>query len=56
MLVYNTLLGAVSMAALGALQTDSHLILILMLLLGGCVRSMQFISLNVIAYTEVGQR
>ena len=55
-LVYNTLLGAVSMAALGALQIDPHLILILMLLLGGCVRSMQFTSLNAIAYAEIDQK
>jgi hypothetical protein len=56
-LVYNTLLGALSMAAFGVLKADSpHIFIILMLLLGGCVRSMQFTSLNAIAYAEIDQR
>lgn len=56
-LIYNTALGALSMAAFGALQIDTpHVVVILMLLLGGCVRSMQFTSLNAIAYAEIDQR
>ncbi|WP_038491517.1 MFS transporter [Collimonas arenae] len=56
-LVYNTLLGALSMAAFGVLKADtSHIVIILMLLLGGCVRSMQFTSLNAIAYAEIDQQ
>ena len=53
-LIYNTLLGAASMAAFGALAADTpHVLVGALLLIGGCVRSMQFTSLNAIAYADI---
>lgn len=53
-LIYNTLFGAASMAAFGALTADTpHVIVGALLLLGGCIRSMQFTSLNAIAYADI---
>ncbi len=55
-LVYNTLLGAASMAAFGLLTADSpHAMVMALLLIGGCLRSMQFTSLNAIAYADIEQ-
>ncbi|MFC5473460.1 MFS transporter [Paraherbaspirillum soli] len=56
-LVYNTMLGAMSIAAYGALNADTpHMLTLCLLLLGGCIRSMQFTSLNAIAYAEIDQQ
>ena len=53
-LIYNTLFGAASMAAFGALTADTpHIIVGALLLLGGCIRSMQFTSINAIAYADI---
>jgi len=56
-LIYNTMFGAASMAAFGALTADSpHAIVFALLLLGGCIRSMQFTSLNAIAYADIDKQ
>jgi EmrB/QacA subfamily drug resistance transporter len=53
-LVVNTVLGAASIAACGFFQaTTSVAVILVVLLLGGFVRSLQFTALNVIAYADL---
>ncbi len=50
----NALIGAASMIAYGLFRADTpHWLILGVLLLGGCFRSLQFTSLNAISYAEV---
>lgn len=50
----NALIGAASMIVYGAFRADTpHWLIIGILILGGCFRSLQFTSLNAISYAEV---
>jgi len=53
-LAYNALLSAVSVAVMALFTAKtSHLLIFLVLMLGGCVRSLQFTSLNAITYADI---
>lgn len=53
-LIFNTLLAGVSLAAMGAFTAHTaHLIIIGVLLIGGCFRSLQFTSLNALSYADI---
>jgi EmrB/QacA subfamily drug resistance transporter len=53
-LAYNALLSAASVAVMALFTARTpHLIIFLVLLLGGCVRSLQFTSLNAITYADI---
>ncbi len=55
-LIFNAGLGALSVAALGFFTASTpHLLLMAIVLIGGCVRSLQFTSLNAIAYADIGK-
>jgi len=51
------LLAALVMAACALFQaTTPHIVITIVLLVGGCTRSLQFTSLNAISYADVSQR
>jgi len=53
-LAYNALLSALSVAVMALFTARTpHLIIFVVLLLGGCVRSLQFTSLNAITYADI---
>lgn len=53
-LMFNAFLGALSIAALGLFTASTpHIWLMATVLIGGCVRSLQFTSLNAITYAEI---
>ncbi|MBS0218431.1 MAG: MFS transporter [Proteobacteria bacterium] len=55
-LVFNALLSAVSLAVMGLFRPSTpHLLMMTVLLVGGCVRSLQFTSLNAVSYADVEQ-
>ena len=54
-LVVNSILASAGLAVYGLFRADTpHLVIIGVLLLAGCLRSLQFTSLNAIAYDDVG--
>ena len=54
MLIVNAALGSVSVAALGLFNISTPLIVMAaVVLIGGCFRSLQFTSLNAIAYADI---
>ena len=54
MLVFNAGLGALSVASFGLFTVSTpHMVVIAVVLIGGCVRSLQFTSLNAIAYADI---
>jgi predicted MFS family arabinose efflux permease len=53
-LIFNALLGSLSVAAYGLFTASTpHLLIMAVVLVGGCLRSLQFTSLNAIAYADV---
>ena len=53
-LVFNAGLGALSVASFGLFTVSTpHMVVIAVVLIGGCVRSLQFTSLNAIAYADI---
>ena len=55
-LAFNGALGAISVAAFGLFTASTPLFVILAVVLaGGCIRSLQFTSLNAIAYADVSR-
>ena len=53
-LAYNALLSAVSVVVMALFTArTSHLVIFLVLLLGGCVRTLQFTALNAITYADI---
>ena len=55
-LTWNTVLVALSLAAYGLFRSDTpHILMLLVFILGGCLRSLQFTSLNAIAFADVEQ-
>jgi MFS family permease len=53
-LAFNALFSAVSVAVMALFTAKTpHLIIFLVLLLGGCVRSLQFTALNAITYADI---
>lgn len=56
-LVFNAMLGSASVAAFGLFRESTpHLLMITVVLIGGCLRSLQFTSLNAIAYADIDRR
>lgn len=56
-LIFNAALGSLSVAAFGLFTpTTPHLALMAVVLIGGCIRSLQFTSLNAIAYADIDKR
>ncbi|MFL9923385.1 DHA2 family efflux MFS transporter permease subunit [Herbaspirillum lusitanum] len=56
-LVINGALGIVSLACIGLFSaTTPYLVMFIVLLIGGCFRSLQFTSLNAISYADVESR
>lgn len=55
-LLVNAMLVAMSLMVIGMFTaTTPHMLIIAVLLLGGCLRSLQFTSLNALAYAEIEQ-
>ncbi|MFC4728649.1 MFS transporter [Coralloluteibacterium thermophilus] len=55
-LVVNALIASALLAGFGLFRPDTpHLLIVAVLLVSGCFRSLQFTSLNAIAYAEVDQ-
>jgi hypothetical protein len=55
-LSWNAVLVAISMAVYGLFRPDTpHWVMLLVFVLGGFLRSLQFTSLNAIAFADVGQ-
>ncbi len=55
-LIVNSVLAGVSMAVYALFQPGTpHLLMLLVFLVGGCLRSLQFTSLNAIAFADVDQ-
>jgi EmrB/QacA subfamily drug resistance transporter len=53
-LVYNTFLGAASLAVIGLFTASTpYAVMMLVLLFGGCFRSIQFTSVNALAYADI---
>ncbi|RXZ38964.1 MFS transporter [Oxalobacteraceae bacterium CAVE-383] len=53
-LVYNTFFGAASLAVIGLFtSTTPYAVMMITLLLGGCFRSVQFTSVNALAYADI---
>jgi EmrB/QacA subfamily drug resistance transporter len=53
-MIVNAILGASSVAAIGLFTaTTPYALMIITLLIGGCFRSMQFTSINALAYADV---
>jgi EmrB/QacA subfamily drug resistance transporter len=53
-LLWNTLLVAGSLVAMGMFTSHTaHLVIIAVLLVGGCFRSLQFTSLNALSYADI---
>ena len=56
-LIFNAALGSLSVAAFGLFTAATpHLLLMAIVLVGGCIRSLQFTSLNAIAYADIDKR
>ena len=56
-LTANAVIAALSIAAIGLIgPATPHAVILALLLVGGCFRSLQFTSLNAIAYAEVSNR
>ncbi len=56
-LIFNAALGSLSVAAFGLFTAATpHLLLMAVVLVGGCLRSLQFTSLNAIAYADIDKR
>ncbi len=56
-MIWNALIAALFLAANGLFTPDTpHWIIMILLLVGGCFRSLQFTSVNAIAYADVGPR
>ncbi|CAN5144778.1 MFS transporter [soil metagenome] len=56
-LIFNALVSAVFLAAQGLFTAEtSHLVILVVLLIGGFFRSLQFTSLNAIAYSNIEKR
>ena len=57
MLIANALLSAVSLAAIALFRPDTpHLVILLVLLIGGFFRSLQFTSVNTLGYADIDQQ
>ncbi|MBW8823621.1 MAG: DHA2 family efflux MFS transporter permease subunit [Xanthomonadales bacterium] len=55
-LVFNALLSSASLAIYGLFRPSTpHLLVMTVLLVSGCMRSLQFTSLNAVSYADVGQ-
>lgn len=53
-LIYNSVLCAISMAVIGSFTSSTpYAVVALVLVIGGCIRSLQFTSLTAIAYAEI---
>lgn len=53
-LVYNTFFGAASLAVIGLFTSSTpYAVMMIVLLLGGCFRSIQFTSVNALAYADI---
>lgn len=53
-LVVNAVLVTLSLAVIGLFSsTTPHMLIIMILLLGGCLRSLQFTSLNALSYADI---
>ena len=53
-LVYNTFFGAASLAIIGLFTSSTpYAVMMIALLLGGCFRSIQFTSVNALAYADI---
>ncbi|WP_050462960.1 MFS transporter [Herbaspirillum autotrophicum] len=56
-MLVNGLFGVLSIAAIGIFtQTTPYSVMMIILLIGGCFRSLQFTSLNAISYADVDKR
>jgi predicted MFS family arabinose efflux permease len=56
-LAVNSVLASATMATCALFDAGTpHLVILTVLLLGGCLRSLQFTSLNAISYADVSQR
>ena len=56
-LTVNAVVGGLTFAACGLFTAStSHAVILAVLLVGGCLRSLQFTGLNAISYAEVSQR
>ncbi len=56
-LIANALLSAVSLAAIALFRPDTpHLVILLVLLIGGFFRSLQFTSINTLGYADIDQQ
>ena len=56
-LIANAVLSAVSLAAIALFRPDTpHLVILLVLLIGGFFRSLQFTSINTLGYADIDQQ
>ncbi len=56
-LIINGICGAISLAAVGTFnQSTPYVLMIIVLLLGGCFRSLQFTSLGALSYADIEAR
>ena len=56
-MIYNAILGAISVGVLGLFTaTTPYAVMVIVLLVGGCVRSIQFTSVNALAYADIASK